>query len=80
MLLGDGMASQRLLCANWSVGSDSGSGRVRGHFKSSALQPPFSVPQVLTLLQSAVPSCTDGRHQDAVRVLNCSLNSMDLDD
>lgn len=39
-----------------------------------------SVPQVLALLQSAVPSCTDGRHQDAVRVLNCSLNSMDLDD
>lgn len=36
--------------------------------------------RVLTLLQSAVPSCTDGRHQDAVRVLNCSLNSMDLDD
>lgn len=34
-------------------------------------------PQVLSLLQSAVPSCTDGRHQDAVRVLNCSLSSID---
>lgn len=39
-----------------------------------------SADTVLALLQSAVPSCSDGRHRDALKVLHCSLSSVDLDD
>jgi sugar/nucleoside kinase (ribokinase family) len=36
-----------------------------------------SADRVQALLESAVPSCGDGRHQDALQVLQCSLSSLD---
>lgn len=39
-----------------------------------------SADTVLALLQSALPGCEDGRHRDALEVLNCSLSSVDSSD
>lgn len=39
-----------------------------------------STERVRSLLQSAVPGCADGRHADALKVLHCSLSSIDLSD